>query len=94
MEINNIPPAFTLPLRLAIISFLVNGAKTFKEIKDYTKSSDGNISVQLSKLEEWGYVLSTKTRLKKKNISSYAITEFGIKQLQDYVEMLSGIIKN
>jgi hypothetical protein len=37
MELNNIPEALTLPLRLSLISCLVDGEKTFKEIQSITK---------------------------------------------------------
>ena len=53
MELNNIPEAFQTKLRLMIISALVTGSKSFNELKSITGASDGNISVQLSKLEEW-----------------------------------------
>ena len=56
MQISNIPEAFSLSIRLKLISCLLNGEKTFKELKQITKATDGNISVQLSKLEEWGYI--------------------------------------
>ena len=52
MEINSIPEAFQTKLRLAIISALITGSKTFKELKIITSASDGNLGAQLSKLEE------------------------------------------
>lgn len=60
MEISNIPEAFSLSIRLKLISSLLNGEKTFTDLKKITKATDGNISVQLTKLEEWGYIESTK----------------------------------
>ena len=53
-------PLIHSPLRLAIISFLVtNGQSDFKELKEVTKATSGNLSVQLKKLEEASYLKST-----------------------------------
>lgn len=46
MELNNIPEAFQTKLRVAVLSALVTGTKTFKEIKQLTGATDGNISVR------------------------------------------------
>lgn len=94
MEITNIPEAFTLPLRLSIISCLVNGEKTFNEIKSITEASDGNISVQLSKLQKWGYLESEKRIMKKRFQTVYSITQFGLNKLEEYVALLEGIVRN
>lgn len=92
MDINNIPEAFTLPLRLSLISCLVDGKKTFNEIKDVTKASDGNISVQLSRLQKWGYVESQKIKTGKRRETVYSVTQFGLNKLEDYVSLLESII--
>lgn len=67
MQISNIPEAFSLSIRLKLISCLLNGEKTFKELKQITKATDGNISVQLSKLEEWG-ILNRKKLYAEKDL--------------------------
>ena len=94
MEINNIPEALTLPLRLSIISYLVDGQKTFNQIKSMTEASDGNISVQLSKLQKWGYVESEKRAVEKRFQTVYSLTQFGLKQLEEYVLLLEKIVRN
>lgn len=91
MEISNIPEAFTLPLRLSLLSCLVKEKKNFNQIKNITNASDGNLSVQLSKLEKWGYIKSEKSLILKKQ-TVYYITEFGLNQLKEYVELLEKII--
>ncbi|MDW7649762.1 MAG: transcriptional regulator [Bacillota bacterium] len=93
MEPNNIPEAFTLPLRLSLISCLVDGEKTFNEIKDITKATDGNISVQLSKLQKWGYVESKKGVIDRKKQTVYMITQFGLNKLEEYVVLLESIVR-
>lgn len=93
MDINNISEAFTLPLRLSLISCLVNGEKTFNELKNITKASDGNISVQLSKLEKMEFITPTKTFVNTRYITVYEITEIGLSSLQEYVSLLEEILK-
>ncbi|OEF96171.1 transcriptional regulator [Desulfuribacillus alkaliarsenatis] len=92
MELNNIPEAFTLPLRLSLISSLVSSEKTFNEIKEITKATDGNISVQLSKLKKWGYIESKKSVIDQKKQTIYSITEFGMNKLEEYVVLLEAIV--
>jgi DNA-binding HxlR family transcriptional regulator len=92
MDINNIPEALTLPLRLKLISCLVESKKTFNELKDMVQATDGNLSVQLSKLEKWNYISSKKKLEGKKTKTTYEVTEFGICMLKEYVELLEKII--
>ncbi len=92
MEIANIPEAFSLSIRLKLISCLLSGEKSFSDLKKITKATDGNISVQLSKLEEWGYIKSTKLICGKRSKTSYRITDFGIRQFDAYVNLLETIL--
>ena len=89
MQINEIPEAFSLPLRLQLVSYLVAGTKSFQELKTLTMATDGNLSVQLTKLENWGYVKSQKTIRSKKMHTAYQLTDFGLEQLKEYVELLN-----
>lgn len=92
MELNDIPEAFQTKLRIAILSSLISGKKNFKEIKGITGATDGNISVQVSKLEEMGYVLSSKEFIMKKPCTTYELSEKGRNQFLDYVGMLERLI--
>ena len=92
MEINSIPEAFQTKLRLAIISALITGAKTFKELIAVTAASDGNLGAQLSKLEALGYLVCKKEFVNKKPQSTYIITEKGMNQFREYVEMLEELL--
>ena len=94
MEISEIPEAFSLPLRLKLISSLVDGTKSFQELKELTLATDGNISVQLTKLENWDYVKSKKAIRNKKMHTSYQLTDFGRKQLEEYVELLNRFLES
>ena len=50
-------PLLHSQLRLAVMSVLMNlDEADFVYIKQQTQATAGNLSVQLSKLEEWGFV--------------------------------------
>ncbi len=92
MELNNIPEAFQTKLRLMIVSALCTGEKTFKELKNITGATDGNISVQISKLEELNYLTVSKEFVGKKTKTTCALTENGYKSFSEYVTMLNRIL--
>ncbi len=94
MELNNLSDIFQSKLRLMIISALMTGEKTFKEIKEITQATDGNISVQISNLEKAGYITITKTFKGKKPQTIVAITPVGRNEFIQYVNLLNLIISN
>lgn len=92
MEIKSIPEAFQTKLRIAVISALVTGEKTFKQLKEITGATDGNLGAQLNKLEELGYIIIKKEFVNKKPQSTYILTKAGGDNFKQYVEMLSQIL--
>ena len=64
----------------------------WKNIK-LTNASDGNLSIQLKKLESWEYVKSEKKLMNGKAVTQYEITEMGIQQFEEYVDFLESVIK-
>ena len=92
MELHEIPEAFQTKLRTAILSSLVTGPRTFREIKELTLATDGNISIQVNKLEELGYLVSRKEFVGKKPCTTYFITEYGAGVFREYVEMLERLL--
>lgn len=92
MEIRSIPEAFQTKLRIAVISALVTGEKTFKQLKEITGATDGNLGAQLNKLEELGYIIIKKEFVNKKPQSTYILTKAGGDNFKQYVEMLSQIL--
>ena len=59
---NDLDPLLHSQLRLAIVSLLVSEEKTtFSQIKEVTKATSGNISVQIQKLEQAGYITVQKS---------------------------------
>ena len=89
----NLDPILHAPLRLAIVSHLMAHSKgSFKELKENTKATSGNISVQLKKLEEAGYLRIEKSFLDNYPLTQVALTKKGIKAFENYVEALKKYI--
>jgi DNA-binding MarR family transcriptional regulator len=65
---------------------------SFKELKENTKATSGNISVQLKKLEEAGYLRIEKSFLDNYPLTQVALTKKGIKAFENYVEALKKYI--
>ena len=87
-------PLLHSQLRLAIISYLVsNGKSDFNELKDITKATSGNISVQLKKLEKVKYITITKGFLNNYQHTSIEITNTGIDAFEEYVKAIKQYIK-
>ena len=64
----------------------------FTFIKEKTKSTAGNLSVQLDKLSEAGYIAIEKSFKGKKPLTTCRITKKGIKAFEEYVNILKQYI--
>lgn len=93
MAFFSIPEAFTNKLRLAIISALVTGEKSFKELQHLTDATSGNLGAQLVKLEECKYINCKKEFVNRKPQSTYQLTEKGLSEFKNYVMLLEKILK-
>lgn len=93
MDINSIPDIFQSKLRIAIIACLMSGERTFREVKEITGATDGNLSVQISKLDESGYIEVYKDFLDNKPRTRYNLTKKGKDEFIDYVNTLENVIK-
>jgi DNA-binding HxlR family transcriptional regulator len=94
MDINSIPESFQSKFRIAVIAALMTGPKTFRQIKNITDATDGNLSVHMSRLQELGYIDVTKEFVEKRPCTTYKITELGRKHFREYVELLENLIEN
>ncbi len=82
-------PILHSPLRLAIVSLLVKeGEFDFNTLKEKTGATSGNISVQLKKLEEAGYISIEKSYRKNYPHTGVSISAKGLKAFEDYVNSL------
>ena len=87
-------PLLHSQLRLAIVSILMSvDSAEFTYRKEQTQSTAGNLSVQLDKLSEAGYIQIDKSFNGKKPLTTCSITKKGIKAFDDYVKTLQGYIK-
>ncbi len=90
----DLDPMLHNQLRLSIMSLLVAHEEiTFTYIVDKTGASRGNVSVQVSKLEEAGYLEVSKTFVDKKPQTSMRITDNGLRAMDEYTNALKEYLK-
>lgn len=65
----------------------------FTFLKEKTNSTAGNLSVQLDKLSEAGYITIEKSFNGKKPLTTCRINRKGMKAFEDYVNALKDYIK-
>ncbi|HMV13782.1 MAG TPA: transcriptional regulator [Chitinophagales bacterium] len=83
----NLDPLLHSQLRLAIISLLVAVKEAdFGYIQEATQSTNGNLSVQLSKLKDAEYIEVRKSFENNYPKTTCKITKKGIKAFEKYVE--------
>ena len=87
-------PLLHSQLRLAVMSVLMNlDEADFVYIKQQTQSTAGNLSVQLEKLAEAGYVTIEKGFAGKKPRTTCCVTEKGKEAFAAYVDALRDYLK-
>ncbi len=80
-------------VRLAVLSILVAADDAeFTWLRDRIGTTDGNLSVHLSKLEEAGYVGVKRRFVNRRPRTTYRITERGRSAFLGYVERLKAIL--
>ena len=86
-------PLLHSELRLAVMSILVGVDEAdFVYIRKQTGATAGNISVQLDKLSEAGYITVEKGFKGKKPCTTCRVTEAGISAFSEYVAALMDYI--
>lgn len=86
-------PILHSQLRLAIMSILLSVEEAdFVYLKEKTQSTAGNISVQLDKLSEAGYIKVEKSFVGKRPRTTCRISEEGKQAMAEYVETLKGYL--
>lgn len=85
----DLDPLLHSRLRLAIMSLLITNEKvTFPYVVEKTDASRGNVSVQITNLEEAGYLDVTKSFEDKKPKTTLTITKKGKEAMETYTEAL------
>ncbi len=72
---------------------LNDGGKTFRVVREITGSTDGNLSVQISKPEECGNIEVHKDFFNNRPRARYNLTEKGRNEFIDYVNTLDNILR-
>jgi DNA-binding MarR family transcriptional regulator len=89
----DLDPLLHSQLRLAVMSLLLGvESAEFTFLKEKTNSTAGNLSVQLDKLSEAGYINIEKTFKGKKPLTTCKVTKKGMKAFEDYVNTLKQYI--
>ncbi|CAM3263141.1 winged helix-turn-helix domain-containing protein [Asticcacaulis taihuensis] len=80
-------------LRLGVMAFLSTaGSADFPLLKSRLQATDGNLSVQLRKLEEAGYVLIEKAFVGKKPQTTVTLTDTGRAAYIGYLDAMRKLI--
>ena len=91
---DELDPLLHSQLRLAIMSVLISQETAeFTLLKEKTNATAGNLSVQIDKLSEAGYIRVEKSFKGKKPLTTCVITPDGIRAFEKYVNTLKQYIQ-
>ncbi|MGB4845000.1 MAG: transcriptional regulator [Ferruginibacter sp.] len=89
MEFQELDPILHSQLRLAVVSLLISVREAeFTFLKEKTNATAGNLSVQINKLKEAGYLDVTKQFSNNYPQTICKITKKGIEAFEEYVKAL------
>lgn len=93
MKYKELDPLLHSQLRLAIMSILISVKEAeFSFLRDKTEATSGNLSVQINKLFDAGYIQVNKTFRDNYPLTTCRITPKGIKAFEDYVDAIKQYI--
>ncbi|HOS47204.1 MAG TPA: transcriptional regulator [Bacteroidia bacterium] len=91
----DLDPLLHQQLRLSVISLLVSTKEAeFGFLKDKTNATAGNLSVQLNKLADAGYITIAKSFRDNYPLTTCKITQQGISAFENYVSALQDYLKS
>jgi DNA-binding transcriptional ArsR family regulator len=89
----NLDPLLHNQLRLSIMSLLMNiESAEFSWLLEKTDSTRGNLSVQISKLKDAGYIRVKKSFRNNYPLTTCSISKKGIDAFEKYVEAIKGYL--
>ncbi len=89
MDFKELDPILHSQLRLAVMSLLISVKEAeFTFLKEKTNATAGNLSVQISKLKDAGYIDITKQFHKNYPQTICKITPEGVTAFENYVTAL------
>jgi predicted transcriptional regulator len=87
-------PILHSQLRLAVVSLLMSVEEAeFTFIKEKTKATAGNLSVQVNKLKDAGYITVDKSFKDNYPLTTCKITQQGVEAFEKYLNALRTYIK-
>jgi len=90
---NELDPVLNVPVRLAIVSTLIKVKQAdFGYLMDVTKTTQGNLSHQIKKLNEAGYIDVEKTHKGNYPQTICKLTVKGKKAFERYVETIKAYL--
>ncbi|MDB5440430.1 MAG: transcriptional regulator, ArsR family [Caulobacteraceae bacterium] len=93
LDIGRIDEVIHGRLRLGVMAYLANAEiADFNELKDVLEVTQGNLSVQLRKLEDAAYIAIEKGYLGRKPRTQVRLTPAGRKAFAAYLEALGQVI--
>ncbi len=93
-QFKELDPILHSQLRLAIVSLLINvESAEFNWLLEKTGATNGNLSIQISKLKEKGYIDVNKSFRNNYPLTSCSITKKGLEAFNNYINALSGYFK-
>lgn len=91
---NDLDPVLHSQIRLAIVSMLVSVDEAeFKYLKGETETTAGNLSFQISKLNDAGYVKVVKGYKDNYPLTTLKLTAKGRKAFEEYVNSIKHYLK-
>ena len=89
----DLDPLLHSQLRLSVMSILISiESAEFSWLLEQTKATKGNLSIQLNKLKDAGYLSIKKSFRNNYPLTTCKITSKGIAAFESYVEALSEYI--
>jgi DNA-binding MarR family transcriptional regulator len=95
MRYKDLDEVLSNKIRLGIISIMMSLEQDadFTYLRDRLELTDGNLSTHIKKLEDVGYITSTKYFVNKKPRTTYTLTRKGKKAFELHIVVLEKIIK-
>jgi DNA-binding MarR family transcriptional regulator len=80
-------------VRLSIMAYLTGaGSAPFPVLREATRTTDGNLSIHLKKLEEPGYITIEKAFIGKKPVTTITLTPEGREAWIAYLDQIRRLI--
>jgi predicted transcriptional regulator len=88
-QFKDLDPLLHSQLRLAIMSLLMSVEEAeFSYLQEKTQATSGNLSIQITKLKDGGYISVVKKFRKNYPLTLCKITPFGKQRFIEYVKAL------